>query len=256
MRMIDRVRYYDGFDDDFFETRDQQYSLPADYRYIRSPFLSSLVYTLAFLFALLYCPLRLHLRVKGAAKLRRQTGGFLLYGNHTQPIGDVVDPALACFPKRIFTVVSPANFGIPVIGRLLPYLGALPLADSVGGMKAFTRAMETRLRQGHPVMLYPEAHLWEYYTGIRPFSDAAFKYPVKFDVPVYSVTSTYQKRRFGKRPRLTLYVDGPFDRGTGTPKQQAATLRDAVFTRMTERSQLSNCQYVCYKERKSSNESP
>lgn len=248
--MNDRIRYYDSFEKDFFETRDQGYTLPADYRYIRSPFLSSLVYTLAFLFALIYCPLCLHLRIKGAAKLRRQKGGFFLYGNHTQPIGDVVDPALACLPKRIFTVVSPANFGIPVIGKLLPYLGALPLADTPHGMKAFTRALETRLRQGHPVMLYPEAHLWEYYTGIRPFSDAAFRYPIKFDVPVYSITSTYQKRRFGKKPRLTLYVDGPFDRGSGTEKQQAAALRDAVFTCMTERSQHSKYEYICYKERK------
>ena len=59
------------------------------------------------------------------------------------------------------------------------------------------------------VTIYPEAHIWPYYTDIRNFKDASFRYPVKYDKPVFCFTNTYQKRR-GKHIRMVTYVEGPF----------------------------------------------
>lgn len=245
----ERVRYYQSDSDDFFQTG-ETYHLSDDYRWIRkdfgSRFLSGLIYGLALIFSSVYCRLFLHVRIVGAGKLRRQKGGFFLYGNHTQPVGDVFDPALACFPKRIYTVVSAANLFLPVIGRLLPYLGALPIPSSFHGMKEFTSAIEHRIRSGHPVVIYPEAHLWEYYTQIRPFSDTSFKYAVGLGVPSYSMTTTYQKRKFGKKPRITVYVDGPFAVEGANKRQAAALLRDQIFSQMQERAKSSSYAYITY----------
>ncbi len=44
--------------------------------------------------------------------------------------------------------------------------------------------------------IFPEAHVWPYYTGIRPFGEAAFHYPVATGKPVYTMTVTYQRRRW------------------------------------------------------------
>lgn len=244
-----KIRYYRSDTDNFVETRDQNRRVPPNYPWNPNPFLSGLVYGLAIAFSSVYLPLFLHVRYKHRKTLRPgQTSGAFIYCNHTQPLGDVFLPALPAFPGRIHTVVSPANLGIPVIGRILPYLGALPIPDSISGMKQFTAAMERRLDEKRYIAIFPEAHVWEYYTGIRPFSESAFKYPVKFHKPVYSMTVTYRKRRFGKRPAAVVYIDGPFSADqNATPRQQAAQLRNQVYDCMCGRSHNSNCDYIQYK---------
>lgn len=246
----DKTRYYAAYDDDFTETADQAFTLPEDYRFVRtdlgSRLLSGLIYGVALAFSAVYCRLVLHMRIRGRACLRGIRGGFYIYGNHTQPFGDVFIPALCVFPRRIYTVVSPANYGIPVIGKLLPYLGALPLIPSLRGYRELMQAMEQRLDAGHPIVLYPEAHVWEYYTGIRPFPEAAFGYPVKFDKPVFAMTATYQKSKLFRRPRMTVWLDGPFAAAGDTAKQKAASLHDAVYRTMLERSRSSNYAYIRY----------
>lgn len=246
------IRRYKSYTDDFSQTAHQDYALPEDYRWIRSDlwsrFRSGAVYALGLLFSLVYCRLFLHVRVKNGRLLRQdKNSGIFLYGNHTQPIGDVFDPAMACFPRRIYALASPANLGIPVLGRVLPYLGALPIPGTIAGMRQLSEAMELRLKQKACIVIYPEAHVWEYYTGIRPFPDTAFKYPVKYGAPVYAMTATYQKRRLGNRPRCTLYVDGPFRPDPAlSPRQQAKALRDMVSECMQHRSRESNCDYIRY----------
>lgn len=250
-----KIRHYASFHEDFVQTRDQDCRVPPDYRWVRRdlPYrlLSGLIYGIAIAFATVYCRLFLHIRFENAKAVKegRKTGAFL-YCNHTQPLGDVFTPAIPCLPGRIYTVVSPANLAIPVIGRILPYLGALPIPDSIKGMKEFTAAIEYRVNQGKYVTIYPEAHVWEYYTGIRPFPPASFKYPVKLQKPVYCMTSTYQQRRPGKRPRCTVYVDGPFYPDASlSPKEQTAQLHEQVYDCMVQRSKASNCQYIQYVKR-------
>ncbi len=116
-----------------------------------SQILSGFIYGLAVIFGGAYCKFFLHMKVKGRKNLKRMTGDFFIYGNHTQPVGDVFIPALCVLPKRIFTVVSTANYGIPVIGKILPYLGALPIVDSLHGFKELNKAIETRIKKNHPM---------------------------------------------------------------------------------------------------------
>lgn len=247
-----KIVYFDSFEDDFFQVG-EKYVLDEDYVYIQKKpfekFVSAFVYGLAFVFSSIYCRLFLHVRFVGEEKLKREKGGFFMYGNHTQPVGDVFNPALACFPKRIYTVVSVANLHLPVIGKLLRPLGALPLPSSFSQMKEFNSAISERIRGGHPVIIYPEAHLWEYYTGIRPFDEAPFTYPAREGVPVYCFTTTYQKRKMGKKPRITVFVDGPFFSDADKRQQRARELRDAVFDKMNERARMSDYEYVEYVKR-------
>lgn len=243
------IRYYDSFETDFYPNAND--TLPENYRWVRtdffSRFLSSFFYGAAFVLSSIGCRLYFRLRIKGADVLHScRSTGFFLYGNHTQPVGDVFFPALAAFPKRIYTVVSPANMTLPVIGKLLPYLGALPLTEDLHGMKAFYQAVSLRIKQKHPVVIYPEGHVWDYYTKIRPFSSSSFKLPVKLNVPVFSFTSTYQKRSCFKRPAITVYVDGPFYPSGQTAQEKADSLRQAVYSAMVLRGKESNTEYISY----------
>ena len=58
-------------------------------------------------------------------------------------------------------------------------------------------AIKKRIEQKKCVVIYPEAHVWEYYTKIRPFPSTSFKFPVNCDVPAFCMTTTYYKRKFG-----------------------------------------------------------
>lgn len=251
--MKNKVYVYRDYSDDFFDDG-KPHDLPQNYQWIKTDFSSKLksvfTYSLAVIFGAVYCRLFLHMRVKNAKILTQCKTGFFLYGNHTQPVGDVFIPALCCFPKRIYTVVSPANFDLPFIGKILFPLGALPIPHSLNRMKDFGLALHQRVRERHPVIIYPEAHVWPYYTGIRPFSSAAFKYPEKYNVPAFCMTTTYQKRVFGKKPAMTVYINGPFKGCGKTAKERAEDLRKTIYDCMCENSKKSNAAYIQYELKK------
>ena len=248
-----KVRYYSSFSDDFEQSANQTYTLPKNYKWVRtdiiSNFLSGLIYGLAVIFGGLYCRCFLHMKVIGRKKLKGLKGDYFIYGNHTQPVGDVFLPALAAFPRRIYTVVSPANLDLPVLGRLLPHLGALPLPGTLKGLRALEDALRHRCETGHPIAIYPEAHVWPYYTGVRPFSTASFYYPVRMGVPAYTATAVYRKRPFGRKPRLELYVDGPFLPTGEGQRQRAESLCRQVREAMEARCAASDCTYIEYRKR-------
>lgn len=250
MARAERIRYYDTPEDDFFQVG-RQYKLDENYKYLQTGFFerlgSALTYALAVPISSLWCRCVLHVHFKGREKLRKQKGGFFIYANHTQPVGDVFHPALACLPKRIYTVVGVANMHLPLIGKILRPLGALPLPSTLAKTKEFNSAIKARINEGHPVVVYPEAHLWEYYTGVREFSDASFTYPVSLDKPIYVMTTTYQSRGEGKRPKITVFVDGPIECSGNTRREKTTSLRDAAYTIMSTRAAENNtCEYIKY----------
>ena len=64
------------------------------------------------------------------------------------------------------------------------------------------------------------------------------------------MTTTYQKRKLGKRPKITIYIDGPFyPDNLPTRKEQAISLRDKVYNQMTIRSKNSTYSYIKYEKR-------
>ncbi|MGI6204697.1 MAG: lysophospholipid acyltransferase family protein [Anaerovoracaceae bacterium] len=247
-----KTEYYRSFDQDFVESRDQEEKLKDGYIWIHRNVIyravSAVAYAAASLFAVVYDRCVLRVRVKGRKVLRGTRGkGIFLYGNHTQPFGDVFAPVLYAFPKHIYTIVSTANLGIPVIGKILPMLGALPIPGSIRGMKELRSAVMERIENGSCVVIYPEGHVWPWCSFIRPFSEGAFRFPVICNAPAYSMTTTYQSRGEGKKPRVTVYIDGPFvpDEGV-SPKESARRLRDEVSSCMKKRSEASDCSYIRY----------
>ncbi len=201
--------------------------------------------------AFLYARLKFRQKTVGREKLKPYRDvGYVLYGNHTQDIGDAVLPPMIDFPRNVYPIVHPNNVSMPYLGRITPSLGALPLPDDREAYRRFLKAVERRLREGHTVMIYPEAHIWPYYTKIRPFKDTSFFYPIKLDVPVFCFTNTYQKRRFSDKPKIITYVDGPFfpDKSLSL-KEQKKELRDRVFACMTKRAEASDVTVIDYRRK-------
>lgn len=173
--------------------------------------------------------------------------GFFLYGNHTNAVADALIPSMVGYPADTYVIVHPNNVSMPVLGRITPCLGALPLPDDMDATKNFIKEIKRTIYKKHCVMIYPEAHIWPYYTKIRPFTDTSFRYPVQCKAPVYCFTNTYQKRKYRKTPRIVTYVDGPFFVKEGvTAKEQKKELRDQVYQAMVHRSRNNSVEKYQY----------
>lgn len=198
--------------------------------------------------AFLYVKLSLHQKSVGREKLRPyRKEGIFLYGNHTQAVGDPLTPNVFCFPKHVSFIVHANNVSMPYLGRINPSLGAIPLPDTRGAYKNFIECIDGRIAKKHAVVIYPEAHIWPYYTGIRPFPDPSFGYPCKSCTPVFSFVNTYQKRGKRKKPRMTTYIDGPFFPDNSLPlKERREKLRNEVYEMMCERAKNSDVEVIQY----------
>lgn len=198
--------------------------------------------------AYLYSKIVLHCGFRNLELLKQAKGtGCFVYGNHTQETADAFLPNLALCPRQVYMIVHPNNVSMPVLGRVTPYLGALPLPSNLKAMRHFKDALGKRISEGCCIMVFPEAHIWPYYTGIRDFPATSMKYPVELGVPSFTLTTTYHKRRFGRRPRTVSVLDGPFYPNPDlSPRQQVQDLRDRIYDTMVMRSRESDCEYIRY----------
>lgn len=208
--------------------------------------------------AWLFLKIKFHHKIVNRSVLKpyRKQAVFF-FGNHTNAGADALIPTFVNYPKHTFVIVHPNNVSMPIAGHITPYLGALPLPDNLAATKNFMNVIKLRVEQKKAIMIYPEAHVWPYYTKIRPFTDMSFRYPVQYKTPVFCLTNTYQKRLIGKRPRIVTYVDGPFfaDETVG-PKEQRAKLRNEVYETMCKRSELNTVQRIRYEKKELDSEAP
>ncbi|MBQ9680056.1 MAG: hypothetical protein IJV48_05190 [Ruminococcus sp.] len=198
--------------------------------------------------AFLYVKLSLRQHTVGREKLSSfRKKGIYLYGNHTQAVGDPLTPNVFCFPKRVSFIVHPNNVSMPVLGRINPSLGAIPLPDTREAYRNFVDCVHGRITTGGAVVIYPEAHIWPYYTKIRNFPDGSFGYPCKDGAPVFCFVNTYQKRGNAKKPRMTTYIDGPFYPDMELPlAKRRKNLRDEVYAAMCKRAENSDVEVIRY----------
>ncbi len=249
-----KVYYYkDEINDDFAGTNIDRKELPVDYSYFsRNPirkFFGFVLYRLIVTpLVFLFQKTVYHQTIKNKKVLKGyRKNGYFLYANHTLTVGDAFTPTLVTFPKKAYILVNPDAVSLPVAGKAVEMFGGVPLPTQRKGLRPFHDAVLKHAEKKHCVVVYPEAHIWPYYTKIRPFKDVSFRYPAEADKPVFSFTTTYQKRRFLPFPKVTVYVDGPFfpDKNLSV-KENQRTLRDAVYETMKQRSELSTYEHREY----------
>lgn len=176
-----------------------------------------------------------------------KNNGFFLYGNHTNAIADALIPTMIGHPTGVYVIVHANNVSMPVLGKITPSLGAIPLPDDKEAVKHFNTAIANKISAGKCVTIYPEAHIWPYCTKIRNFKDSSFRYPVQYNTPVYCFTNTYQKRKHSKTPQIVTYVDGPFYPDETLPsRDRRVQLHSQILNTMKERSKNNNVELVQY----------
>lgn len=261
MKRAPKVVTYTSTTQDFVKSADQNHHLPASYRYYHGHGLTQrcfyhIIYFLAYLICCVYGYLWLGIRIKGKRQMKRtlrklHAKSSFIYGNHTLPGGDIALSVLMNYPHHISAVVALGNIGIPVIGPMLHQLDFLAVPHTLEERKNFKIAMTHLVEDGTTFMIYPEAHVWPWYTKIRDFSSTSMRYPVRFKTPSFVATTTFHRRRFAwlnPRPAITVYIDGPFypDNLEASEQEQKESLHAKIVETMRKRAELSDYQYVIY----------
>ena len=84
--------------------------------------------------------------------------GYFVYGNHTHFLADALVPTMVNMPVDVSVIVN-ANVSMPVLGKITPYLGAMPLPDDGIAARNFVKAIKNITDNKKCVMIYPEAHI-------------------------------------------------------------------------------------------------
>lgn len=260
MKQIETIYYSDELNDEFSNAKIEPRKIDEKYVYIhKNPLWNITSYfiqnVLSMPVKILYAKIKFRHKFVGKEKLKLyKKQGYFIYVNHTQAFADTFIPSLANYPKRNFFIVNPENVSMKGMQTFVEMLGAMPIPCNKEAMKNFLEAIKIRIQKKHTITIYPEAHIWPYYTKIRNFKDVSFKYPIELNVPTFCITNTYQRRNKNKQKiQIVSYIDGPFfaqeeiDNGQMlNKKQKQKDLRDKVYNTMVDRSKNSNIEYIKY----------
>ena len=257
MKKEKQVIYYeDELNDEFSKAKIVPRKIDENYKYkhgIMWNFCSYVIQNFISMFIKVpYQKIKFKLKYVGKEKLKPyRKQGYFIYVNHTQAFADTFIPSVGVYPKRNFLIVNPENVSMKGLHHIVEMLGAIPVPGNIEAMKNFLQILEERISNNCSITIYPEAHIWPYYTKIRNFKDVSFKYPVKWNKPAFCMTNTYQS--YGKnndKIKIVTYIDGPFFPDENlSPKEAQKNLRDKIYNQMVERSKNSNIEYIKYEKK-------
>ena len=237
------VFYTDELNEDFAGTNIDRKPLREDYRYVRkeplwraAEFLLYRVIAQPLVWLFVKAVFLQRFQNKRVLKAAKNSGAYL-YANHTNGLFDAFVPNMLDMRKRCWIIVGPDAMSIPGLNPVIEMLGGVPLGSTAKQKLEMRSCVAQRVGEKGLVTIYPEAHIWPWYTGIRPFSAASFVYPAHDGLPVYAVTNCYQKRRIGRFPKLLTFVDGPFYADLSLPiKERRERLRNQCYEAMQARA--------------------
>ena len=247
--------YYTTLSDRVVEPRGDQAELPKNYRWIRRDksfkAMRRVMLWAARLSAFVYCKAVLRVKVENKDLLKKMRyRGCFLYANYVHAPGDGLLPIYVNGAKPADILVDPEVLSTPILGKYLPHAGAMPIPKTMRSMRRLRDAIDRAIDRGHTVCIYPEGTLWPYYTDIRPFHKGSFRFPVESNAPCYSMTTTFQERKAGKPPKVTVYIDGPFNVPHDISRsEQQELLKDLIHAKMKERAKNNTIQYIRYEQK-------
>ena len=235
---MNKIIYYeDELNDEFSKSSIEPRIIDEKYKYVhKNPLWNLCSFVLQNILSvpikILYAKIKFRIKYIGKEKIKPyKNEGYFIYGNHTQPFADTFIPSIPMYPKRNFLIVNPVNISLKGTGTLVEMLGAMPIPSNKSAMKNFLNAIKQKTNKGYAITIYPEAHIWPYYTKIRPFKDVSFKYPVQLEKPAFCITNTYQSYgRNNQKIKIVSYIDGPFFPSKElTLKEQQKELRNKIY---------------------------
>lgn len=217
MRIEGRTVYYsDELNDDMQVTKtNQNVNVNTEYEYVNQKlfgkiFSAILYYGVAIPILAITSRLIHGVRVKGKKNIKKlKNAGYVMYCNHTHFVDAYLAPVRIAAPKRTYIIASKDAVEIRGLANVVKALGALPLPDTSAGLLKLSRTVKQLLNDKKAIMIYPEAHIWYFYTGLRNFPSTSFKFPAASGVPAVPIAVTYKKRNglfHERKPRMIVHI--------------------------------------------------
>lgn len=214
------TRYYTSFkDDEFMHTKVlKEKKIGINYKYLPTNFLVQFFqflfyYLIAIPVLWLVGKIKYGINVKGRKNIKKIKGGAILIGNHTHPMDCMIASVFVARPKRNYIISNKDAVQVAFGKYFTKALGALPLPDEQKGLANLSNAVDTLVKRGRTVTIYPEACIWHYCTFLRPLPSASFHYAVKSNVPVVPFAVTYRyakgKNYLKKKPKINVTILEP-----------------------------------------------
>jgi len=256
MKEQKKLYYHDLLNDDFAGTKITKHPLPKKFKFANlNPLWCFFSYLLYYIIVIplfwLISKVFFGLKVVGRKKVKKVgLKGCFIYGNHTS-FGDAwFTQSTITPPKRTYVLAGQDAVSMRPIRWLVMMLGAIPVPETFDESKRFLAAIETRYKRGDAIVIFPEAHIWPFYTRIRPFGDASFTYPATLMAPVFGICTTYSRRKVFKnlRPKTVIHVSDPFYPDPNLSLgERTSDLRRKVYDFMVECSASNeNYEYIKY----------
>lgn len=252
--------YKDELNDDFEKTKTlKRIELPKDYKYIHTNiFFRAFAFWLYWFVALPVLGLITlfgGISVKGKDKIKKlkKEGGFgaYFYMNHTSFWDMIVIQVRVAGFKRCNIIGYTDTLTLPRLVRFFAIaLGFVPLPSSLKDFRKFEECLKDTKDKKRFMIIFPEAHVWPYYTKIRPFIATSFKYPAKLEVPAVPLVTCYTKRRFSKKPKITIRVGDPvYPKKELSLNENKDYMRNECYKTMCDiASKYSTYSYYVYKK--------
>ena len=135
--------------------------------------------------------------VEGEEHLSALANGAIVTCNHFSPFDNYI--VFHCIRKYLprkylYKVIREGNYtNFPgLYGFLFRYCNTLPLSRNRRTMINFMTAINTLLKRGETVLIYPEQEMWWNYKKPRPYKVGAFKIAHRAGVPVIPTFITMQ----------------------------------------------------------------
>ena len=161
-----------------------------------------------------------------------KNGGFVSISNHIHQM-DCTFIGLVYYPHRVYYPTLASNFKIPVIRHIIKMLYAIPIPKKDNQKEKFYSDLNSVLKKGKIVQMYPEGSLWPYYDKIRDFKYGAFKIAVEADVPIQPIRFKYVNKWYKRKPTIICEVLKPIYPNKKLKKEERISdLRDRSLKEM------------------------
>ena len=243
------IYWSDELNDDFDEILKERPKVPKNYRYIRRFHVLAWIayYLIAKPILGIFCFFH-GIRVKGKKNLRPlKKTGYFLYSNHVA-IADVFKfAAYAIGRKRVNIIGYSDALSLKPIRPLIKALGLLPIPTDIDNLKKLKDAIHHYINEKEIILIYPEAHIWPYYTHIRNFKDVSFTYPAEMNKPVVPAVTIWRGKE-GRKPKQTIIFCKPiYPNPELTPYENKKFLHEQCLLEMKEVSdKYPQVEYIKY----------
>ncbi len=136
--------------------------------------------------------------IRGIENFKRLNSGAIITCNHFNAFDSfaiqLAYEAAEQKDREFYRIIREGNYtSFPgFYGFLMRNCNTLPLSSNRETLKKFTSAVETRLAEGHFVLIYPEQSMWWNYRKPKPLKSGAFMFAAKSGVPVLPCFITMQ----------------------------------------------------------------